>query len=141
MTFQELIMALQNYWADHGCIIQQPYDTEKGAGTFHPATFLRALGPEPWRVAYVEPPERMALVPRLLAELFTQYEQARAGLHQLGDGGLTEIEFRPRLARERQDDVGRLVREQGEERAAIESLEWEWLEASEILEQADHGTG
>jgi glycyl-tRNA synthetase alpha chain len=51
-------MALQNYWANHGCIIQQPYDTEKGAGTFHPATFLRALGPEPWNVAYVEPSRR-----------------------------------------------------------------------------------
>ena len=51
-------MALQKYWADHGCIIQQPYDTEKGAGTFHPATFLRALGPEPWNVAYVEPSRR-----------------------------------------------------------------------------------
>ncbi len=58
MNFQELIMALQNYWANHGCIIQQPYDTEKGAGTFHPATFLRALGPEPWKVAYVEPSRR-----------------------------------------------------------------------------------
>lgn len=58
MTFQELILALQNYWAHHGCIIQQPYDTEKGAGTFHPATFLRALGPEPWNVAYVEPSRR-----------------------------------------------------------------------------------
>ena len=58
MTFQELIMSLQNYWANQGCIIQQPYDTEKGAGTFHPATFLRALGPEPWNVAYVEPSRR-----------------------------------------------------------------------------------
>jgi len=58
VSFQELIMALQNYWATHGCIIQQPYDTEKGAGTFHPATFLRALGPEPWNVAYVEPSRR-----------------------------------------------------------------------------------
>ncbi len=58
MTFQELILALQSYWAKHGCIIQQPYDTEKGAGTFHPATFLRALGPEPWNVAYVEPSRR-----------------------------------------------------------------------------------
>jgi glycyl-tRNA synthetase alpha chain len=58
VTFQELILALQNYWANHGCIIQQPYDTEKGAGTFHPATFLRALGPEPWNVAYVEPSRR-----------------------------------------------------------------------------------
>jgi glycyl-tRNA synthetase alpha chain len=58
VNFQELILALQNYWANHGCILQQPYDTEKGAGTFHPATFLRALGPEPWNVAYVEPSRR-----------------------------------------------------------------------------------
>ena len=58
MTFQELILSLQNYWAQQGCIIQQPYDMEKGAGTFHPATFLRALGPEPWKVAYVEPSRR-----------------------------------------------------------------------------------
>mgnify|MGYP005839568805 FL=1 len=58
MTFQNLILALQNYWAEQGCIIQQPYDIEKGAGTFNPATFLRALGPEPWNVAYVEPSRR-----------------------------------------------------------------------------------
>jgi glycyl-tRNA synthetase alpha chain len=58
VTFQELILALQNYWAGQGCIIQQPYDVEKGAGTFNPATFLRVLGPEPWKVAYVEPSRR-----------------------------------------------------------------------------------
>jgi len=58
VTFQELILALQTYWANKGCIIQQPYDMEKGAGTFHPATFLRVLGPEPWNVAYVEPSRR-----------------------------------------------------------------------------------
>ena len=58
MTFQELILSLQNYWAQQGCIIQQPYDMEKGAGTFHPATFLRVLGPEPWKAAYVEPSRR-----------------------------------------------------------------------------------
>ena len=58
MTFQELILALQTYWANHGCVLQQPYDLEKGAGTFHPATFLRSLGPEPWNVAYVEPSRR-----------------------------------------------------------------------------------
>ncbi|TYO96394.1 glycyl-tRNA synthetase alpha chain [Geothermobacter ehrlichii] len=58
MTFQDLILALQRYWADQGCIILQPYDMEKGAGTFHPATFLRSLGPEPWNVAYVEPSRR-----------------------------------------------------------------------------------
>ncbi len=58
MTFQELILALEKYWDDKGCIIQQPYDIEVGAGTFNPATFLRALGPEPWNVAYVEPSRR-----------------------------------------------------------------------------------
>ncbi|MCB9728085.1 MAG: glycine--tRNA ligase subunit alpha [Deltaproteobacteria bacterium] len=59
-TFQGLILALQDYWAARGCLIVQPYDTEKGAGTFNPATFLRALGPEPWRAAYVEPCRRPA---------------------------------------------------------------------------------
>ena len=58
MTFQELVFALERYWADQGCVIQQPYDLEVGAGTFNPATFLRALGPEPWNVAYVEPSRR-----------------------------------------------------------------------------------
>ena len=58
MNFQELILKLQNFWAKKGCIIAQPYDIEKGAGTFHPATFLRSLGPEPWSVAYVEPSRR-----------------------------------------------------------------------------------
>jgi glycyl-tRNA synthetase alpha chain len=56
--FQDLILTLQNFWAKQGCVIQQPYDLEKGAGTSHPATFLRALGPEPWRAAYVEPSRR-----------------------------------------------------------------------------------
>ena len=58
MNFQELFLRLQNYWSDYGCIIQQPYDLEKGAGTMNPATFLRALGPEPWQVAYIEPSRR-----------------------------------------------------------------------------------
>ena len=60
MTFQELIFRLQQYWSDHGCIIQQPFDMEVGAGTFHPATFLRSIGPEPWNVAYVQPSRRPA---------------------------------------------------------------------------------
>ncbi|MEA4960329.1 glycine--tRNA ligase subunit alpha [Lutispora sp.] len=60
MTFQEIILTLQNYWAKHNCIIAQPYDVEKGAGTMSPYTFLKALGPEPWRVAYVEPSRRPA---------------------------------------------------------------------------------
>ena len=58
MTFQELIMNLEGFWASRGCLIQQPYDLEVGAGTFNPATLLRALGPEPWSVAYVEPSRR-----------------------------------------------------------------------------------
>lgn len=58
MNFQEIIMNLQEYWGKQGCIIQQPYDMEKGAGTMNPATFLRSLGPEPWNVAYVEPSRR-----------------------------------------------------------------------------------
>ncbi|HID56237.1 TPA: glycine--tRNA ligase subunit alpha, partial [Candidatus Poribacteria bacterium] len=58
MNFQEMIMALERFWASQGCVIQQPYDVEVGAGTFNPATFLRTLGPEPWRVAYVEPSRR-----------------------------------------------------------------------------------
>jgi glycyl-tRNA synthetase alpha chain len=58
VTFQDLILSLQKYWADKGCLIQQPYDLEVGAGTFNPATLMRVLGPEPWSVAYVEPSRR-----------------------------------------------------------------------------------
>ncbi len=57
-TFQGLIFALQQYWAEQGCAILQPYDMEMGAGTFHTATFLRAIGPEPWNAAYVQPSRR-----------------------------------------------------------------------------------
>ena len=60
MTLQELILALQRFWNEQGCVIQQPYDIEVGAGTFNPATFLRVLGPEPWNCAYVEPSRRPA---------------------------------------------------------------------------------
>ncbi len=58
LPFQELILRLQRYWADQGCVILQPYDVEMGAGTFHPATTLRALGPDHWRAAYVQPSRR-----------------------------------------------------------------------------------
>lgn len=57
-TFQGLILALQDYWARQGCVILQPLDLEVGAGTFHPATFLRSIGPEPWNTAYVQPSRR-----------------------------------------------------------------------------------
>jgi glycyl-tRNA synthetase alpha chain len=58
MYFQDIILALQKFWADRGCLIVQPYNSEVGAGTYNPATFLRALGPEPWNVAFVEPSRR-----------------------------------------------------------------------------------
>ncbi|MFB3125142.1 MAG: glycine--tRNA ligase subunit alpha [Woeseiaceae bacterium] len=58
LTFQDLILALQQFWAERGCVIAQPYDMQMGAGTFHPATFLRAVGPEPWSAAYVQPCRR-----------------------------------------------------------------------------------
>jgi len=58
MTFQEFIQALEAYWSDQGCVLVQPLDLEVGAGTFHPATFLRSIGPEPWNAAYVQPSRR-----------------------------------------------------------------------------------
>jgi glycyl-tRNA synthetase alpha chain len=58
LTFQQLILRLNQYWDRHGCILLQPYDMEMGAGTFHTATFLRAIGPEPWNAAYVQPSRR-----------------------------------------------------------------------------------
>ncbi|MEW5942996.1 MAG: glycine--tRNA ligase subunit alpha [Pseudomonadota bacterium] len=58
LTFQQIILTLQNYWGERGCVLLQPYDMEMGAGTFHTATFLRALGPEPWSAAYVQPSRR-----------------------------------------------------------------------------------
>ena len=60
MTFQEIILNLQKFWSEQGCIVQNPYDIEKGAGTMNPATFLHAIGPEPWAVCYVEPSRRPA---------------------------------------------------------------------------------
>jgi len=59
-AFQNLILRLHDFWSKQGCVILQPYDMEVGAGTFHPATTLRALGPEPWRAAYVQPSRRPA---------------------------------------------------------------------------------
>jgi len=58
LNFQDMIFTLQRFWAQQGCVIMQPYDMEVGAGTFHTATFLRAIGPEPWNPAYVQPSRR-----------------------------------------------------------------------------------
>jgi glycyl-tRNA synthetase alpha chain len=60
LTFQELILRLQSFFADRGCVLQQPYDVEVGAGTMTPETFLRVLGPQPYKVAYVQPSRRPA---------------------------------------------------------------------------------
>ncbi len=60
VTFQDLVLALQEYWSEQGCVLMQPYDMEMGAGTFHPATFLRAIGPESWQAAYMQPCRRPA---------------------------------------------------------------------------------
>ena len=58
LTVQDIIFTLEQYWADQGCMLMQAYDNEKGAGTMSPYTFLRAIGPEPWNIAYVEPSRR-----------------------------------------------------------------------------------
>ena len=58
LTFQQLVQRLEEFWGDRGCVLLQPYDMEVGAGTFHTATFLRAIGPEPWKAAYVQPSRR-----------------------------------------------------------------------------------
>ena len=58
ISFQNVILKLQQFWSDQGCVILQPYDMEVGAGTFHPATTLKALGPDPWRAAFVQPSRR-----------------------------------------------------------------------------------
>jgi glycyl-tRNA synthetase alpha chain len=58
LYFQEIILELQKFWSQNNCVLAQPYDIEKGAGTMNPLTFLKALGPEPWNVAYVEPSRR-----------------------------------------------------------------------------------
>ncbi|MCB2049318.1 MAG: glycine--tRNA ligase subunit alpha, partial [Novosphingobium sp.] len=58
LSFQDMILALHSFWSARGCLILQPYDMRMGAGTFHPATTLRALGPEPWNAAYVQPSRR-----------------------------------------------------------------------------------
>src|SRR5438876_8000854 len=60
LTFQELVLKLQTFWAERGCVLQQPYDMEVGAGTMHPETFLRVLGPHAYRVGYVQPSRRPA---------------------------------------------------------------------------------
>ena len=83
-SFQGLILTLHNYWADYGCVVLQPYDMEVGAGTFHPATTLRALGPKPWNAAYVQPSRRPTFpqgIDNLGALLCTARHNTDAALH------------------------------------------------------------
>ena len=88
MTLQEIVFALQRYWSERGCLIHQPWDAEVGAGTMHPETFLRVLGPKPWRVAYVQPsrrpgrrPLRREPEPPLQAPAVPGDPEAAAGRH------------------------------------------------------------
>ncbi|HEX4534955.1 MAG TPA: glycine--tRNA ligase subunit alpha [Rhizomicrobium sp.] len=105
LTFQDLILTLQNYWAKQGCLILQPYDVEMGAGTFHPATTLRALGPRPWRAAYVQPSRRpkdgrYGENPNRLQHYY-QYQvilkPAPENIQELYLGSLREIGLDPKL--------------------------------------------
>jgi glycyl-tRNA synthetase alpha chain len=104
-TFQDLILTLQNYWAKQGCLILQPFDVEMGAGTFHPATTLRALGPKPWRAAYVQPSRRpkdgrYGENPNRLQHYY-QYQvimkPAPENIQELYLGSLREIGLDPKL--------------------------------------------
>ena len=76
MTFQDLILKLSSFWASHGCLLQQPLDLEVGAGTSHPETLFRVLGPKPWSVAYVQPSRRP-----------DDGHGQRTGRHRQGDTG------------------------------------------------------
>ena len=80
MNFQTIILKLQKFWADQNCIMGQPYDVEKGAGTMNPSTFLRVLGPEPWRVAYVEPSRRPAYFASMRRRSSSTFVQAAASI-------------------------------------------------------------
>jgi glycyl-tRNA synthetase alpha chain len=137
-TFQDVIQTLNRYWAEQGCVLIQPLDTEVGAGTFHPATFLRALGPEPWRAAYVQPSRRptdgrYGENPNRLQHYY-QYQvdaEAESGqhprpLHRLAEGARPRsADARPALRRRQLGiaDAGRL------------GLGWEvWLNGMEVTQ-------
>ena len=103
LSFQDLILTLHRYWGAQGCVLLQPYDMEMGAGTFHPATVLRALGPEPWKAAYVQPSRRptdgrYGENPNRLGHYY-QYQvvlkPSPPDLQQLYLGSLTEIGIDP----------------------------------------------
>ena len=82
LTFQQIILKLQSYWADQGCALLQPYDMEVGAGTSHTATFLRAIGPETWNAAYVQPSRRPARIHRRFRRQVVRVQVRRDALQQ-----------------------------------------------------------
>ena len=138
MTFQELISRLNEYWAGQGCAILQPYDVEVGAGTMHPATTLRALGPEPWNVAYVQPSRRPAdgryTRNPMRSQRYYQYQvimkPSPDDIVDLYMGSLDAIGFDVR-----KNDI-RLVEDDWESQAAgAAGVGWEvWLDGTEITQ-------
>jgi len=138
VTFQELILTLNRFWADYGCVIHQPYDVEMGAGTFHPATFLRSLGPEPWRAAYPQPCRRptdgrYGENPNRLQHYY-QYQVAMkpspAALQELYLGSLTALGIDPKV-----NDI-RFVEDDWESPTlGAWGLGWEvWLNGMEVTQ-------
>jgi glycyl-tRNA synthetase alpha chain len=138
MNFQELILQLQTYWGRQGCALLQPYDMEMGAGTFHTATFLRALGPEPWRAAYVQPSRRpkdgrYGANPNRLQHYY-QYQVALKpspdNIQDLYLGSLQELGIDPR-----QNDI-RFVEDDWESPTlGAWGLGWEvWLNGMEVTQ-------
>ncbi len=138
LTFQQLILRLNQYWDQHGCVLLQPYDMEMGAGTFHPATFLRAIGPEPWNAAYVQPSRRpkdgrYGENPNRLQHYY-QYQVAMkpspAALQELYLGSLTALGIDPKV-----NDI-RFVEDDWESPTlGAWGLGWEvWLNGMEVTQ-------
>jgi glycyl-tRNA synthetase alpha chain len=138
LTFQQLILRLNQYWDQHGCVLLQPYDMEMGAGTFHPATFLRAIGPEPWNAAYVQPSRRpkdgrYGENPNRLQHYY-QYQVAMkpspAALQELYLGSLTVLGIDPKV-----NDI-RFVEDNWESPTlGAWGLGWEvWLNGMEVTQ-------
>jgi glycyl-tRNA synthetase alpha chain len=138
LTFQQLILRLNQYWDQHGCVLLQPYDMEMGAGTFHPATFLRAIGPEPWNAAYVQPSRRpkdgrYGENPNRLQHYY-QYQVAMkpspAALQELYLGSLTVLGIDPKV-----NDI-RFVEDDWESPTlGAWGLGWEvWLNGMEVTQ-------
>jgi glycyl-tRNA synthetase alpha chain len=138
LTFQQLILRLNQYWDQHGCVLLQPYDMEMGAGTFHPATFLRAIGPEPWNAAYVQPSRRpkdgrYGENPNRLQHYY-QYQvvmkPSPAGLQELYLGSLTALGIDPKV-----NDI-RFVEDDWESPTlGAWGLGWEvWLNGMEVTQ-------